>query len=301
MADYPSPVVRDMGTDTKTPRNQGVVYETSFWGFKCQSPSLSLPGRGLFSSPSLFAILRNSCYTLAVKHRAVSSIDAGSIALLPLIILTCCIASYLIGSLPFGLWIGLIWKGVDIRTLGSKNIGATNVLRVLGPAPAATVFVLDTLKGAFVLVLAVDLLQANIPFPFHVLIGLCAIIGHTFSPFLQFKGGKGVATSLGVLLALSPLVAVIALVSWLVILGITRYVSLASLVAAYTLPFSALQVHATLAEAHSPERWWMFWLGIVLAVLVTVKHRANIQRLLAGTEPKIGQRVEAPSESAEVH
>lgn len=215
-----------------------------------------------------------------------------------MILLICfaCCASYLIGSLPFGLWIGLAWKGVDIRTLGSKNIGATNVLRVLGPGPAAVVFVLDTLKGALAIIVFIDLLLpgAAVPFLYRVLIGLCAILGHTFSPFLRFKGGKGVATSLGALLALNPLVATVALIAWGLVLAFSRYVSLASLVAAWTLPFAAFNI------APPSDQRWLVGLGLGLAILVTVKHRSNIARLLSGTESKIGKRVETPAESAEV-
>lgn len=209
-----------------------------------------------------------------------------------LLVIFCAAVSFLLGSLPFGVWIGLAWKGVDIRTLGSKNIGATNVYRVLGPAPAAVVFVLDALKGALGIVLFGELF--HLPISFRILIGVSAILGHTFSPLLRFKGGKGVATSLGVLLALNWIAALIGLAAWLIVLAISRYVSLASLVAAYTLPCYAWQMPA------GPERLWMLGLGIGLAILVTVKHRGNIQRLLHGTESKIGQRVGVPSESEEV-
>ncbi len=212
---------------------------------------------------------------------------------------SCAVVSYLLGSLPFGVWIGLAWKGVDIRTLGSKNIGATNVFRVLGPAPAVVVLLLDALKGALGIVLFSACFQSLYPADMHivfrVLIGVSAIFGHTFSPFLRFKGGKGVATSLGALLALNWMGALIAVVAWAAVLAIFRYVSLASLVGAYTLPFSAWRI----ADIH--ERQWMLWLGIALAILVTVKHRGNMQRLLHGTESRIGQRVDIPAESAEVH
>lgn len=206
------------------------------------------------------------------------------------ILCLCFLVSYLIGSFPFGLWVGLLWKQVDIRTLGSQNIGATNVLRVLGPGPGLTVFALDTAKGAAGIVLAHLFLPHNAPFYQFMLIGFLAIAGHTFSPFLRFKGGKGVATSLGVLLALSLPVGLIGLGIWIALVAITRYVSLASIVAACTLPVTSL-----LCTGLS-ERRWMFGLAVMLAVLVTVKHRANIQRLLHGAESKIGQRVQVPAE-----
>jgi glycerol-3-phosphate acyltransferase PlsY len=218
---------------------------------------------------------------------------------LPLIIAACCVSSYLIGALPFGLWVGLLWKGVDIRTLGSKNIGATNVLRVLGPGPGLMVFGLDTLKGAVGITLAGYLsAQQVIPtlsFSALMLVGFCAILGHTFSPLLRFKGGKGVATSLGVLIALSPVVAGIGLGCWILVVATSRYVSLGSLAAAFVLPFAA---YFTMPDA---QRWWMVGLTAVMGVLVIVLHRGNIRRLLAGAEAKIGQRVtvEQPAETVE--
>lgn len=217
----------------------------------------------------------------------------------PYVVAVLALASYLIGSLPFGLWVGLA-KGVDIRTLGSKNIGATNVLRVLGPVPGALVFALDTLKGAVGILIASQTKFAPfetttfsgpdpIRMPFLVLIGLCAVLGHTFSPFLKFKGGKGIATSLGVLLALSWQVALVCLGIWIVCVTITRYVSLASLLAAAGLPITSYLL------LNGEDRTWMLGLTIALLVLVTVKHRVNIGRLLDGTESKFGQRVAAPA------
>lgn len=211
-------------------------------------------------------------------------------------LLLCCMVSYLVGALPFGLWTGLLWKGVDIRTLGSKNIGATNVLRVLGPAPAALVFLLDAGKGVAGVLLARMLWSAmgiggtvQLAMPFQVLIGLCAVLGHSFSPFLRFKGGKAVTTSLGVLLALGWQVGVVALVVWTALVLLTRYVSLSSIAAAVAVPISALCLLT------GEQRLWMTALGIVLATLVIVKHRPNIQRLLTGTESRIGERVQLPA------
>ncbi len=204
------------------------------------------------------------------------------------IIIGASLLSYLFGSLPFGLWIGLVWKKVDVRTLGSKNIGATNVLRVLGPGPAALSFALDVLKGA----VGVSLLRIYAAPPpetsFHwlVLVGLCAVLGHTFSIFLRFQGGKGIATSLGLLLALSWPVALTSLAVWLLVTALTRYVSLASLLASFALPFAS---YFLLRQPE--ERLWMVIITTLLAVLVTVKHLPNIKRLLAGTEAKLGKKV----------
>jgi len=227
-----------------------------------------------------------------------------SLAYLPYLIAGLALVSYLIGSLPFGLWVGLA-KDVDIRTLGSKNIGATNVLRVLGPRAGALVMLLDVLKGVAGILIArqfhyVELAFGSLnfrhiifPLPYLVLIGLCAVLGHSFSPFLKFKGGKGIATSLGILLALSWQVALIGLGIWILFVAVTRYVSLASLLAALSLPISSYFL------LRGEDRVWMLGLTIALLVLVTVKHRANIGRLLNGAEPKFGQRVKEPAPAAE--
>jgi len=215
----------------------------------------------------------------------------GIIALL-LITLFCCVVSYIVGSFPFGLWVGQLWKGVDIRTLGSKNIGATNVLRVLGPGPGALVFLLDTLKGCVGVALAYKLIP-NAHFLVYIIVGFLGIAGHIFSIFLRFKGGKGVATSFGALLALSYPMALITLAAWVIILAVTRYVSVAALSAGLILPFAAY------FTVPPPGKIWMVGLSIALCILVTVKHWANILRLRNGTESKIGQRVEILAEETD--
>lgn len=206
-----------------------------------------------------------------------------------LVIVIGALVSYLLGALPFGLWIGLWWKGVDVRTVGSKNIGATNVFRALGAGPALTVFALDALKGAAgiigLLLLWPHFADGALPFPARIVLGLCAVVGHTFSPFLGFAGGKGIASSLGMLLALDWRVGLIGLGVWIVVVALTRYVSVASIVAAFSLPVSALLL------LHGADRLWLLSLTALLAVYVTVKHKANMQRLRAGTEPKFGQRI----------
>jgi glycerol-3-phosphate acyltransferase PlsY len=212
-----------------------------------------------------------------------------------LLIVVGCLVSYLIGSLPFGLWTGLLWKGVDIHTLGSKNIGATNVLRVLGLGPGLTVFVLDTLKGGAGIWLTQGYAAAHgdpLPFRWLVLFGLVAVLGHTFSPFLRFRGGKGVATTLGVLFALAWQVGVVGFSVFLITLGLTRYVSVGSLAAGISLPI------ASWVFLQGEQRIGMIVLTLVIDTLVFIKHRANIQRLIAGTEPKIGQRATAPAEES---
>ncbi len=209
----------------------------------------------------------------------------------PTVIVLLCLVSYLTGSLPFGLWVGWAWKGVDIRALGSKNTGATNAWRVLGPWPAILIFLLDVCKGMVGILLARFLLgemAIGRLFPLLVGIGLCAVIGHTLSPFLRFNGGKGVATTLGVMFALSWPVAVIGFGTWFVVVGITRYVSFSSLAAGIGLIVGS---YLTLS---GPAQMWMVGLCTLILVLVTIKHRANIRRLLDGTEAKIGQRPPVP-------
>ncbi|HEX2952012.1 MAG TPA: glycerol-3-phosphate acyltransferase, partial [Armatimonadota bacterium] len=159
--------------------------------------------------------------------------------------------------------------------------------------PGLTVIALDTVKGAVGIMLAHMILPHQITFGVYILIGFLAVAGHTFSIFLRFKGGKGVATSLGVLLALSWPVGAIAFAVWLICVAVTRYVSIASMAAGISLPFGAL------CTMHGDDRWWMAGLGAVLAIMVVIKHRANIQRLLAGTESKIGQRVKLPSKTVD--
>jgi acyl-phosphate glycerol 3-phosphate acyltransferase len=199
--------------------------------------------------------------------------------------------AYVIGSIPFGYLVARA-KGVDIFQQGSGNIGATNVGRVLGWRYGILVFVLDFLKGALA-VLAIGLF----PSVFHrlspesgsrddlaVVAGLAALLGHIFSPFLRFKGGKGVATGAGVVAVLVPIPAAAALVMWLAVLVVSCYVSLASLTAALALCVVRL---LTCAEPLAPgERILTAFCGLA-ALLVLARHRANIARLLAGNENRV--------------
>ncbi len=204
-------------------------------------------------------------------------------------ILTALIA-FLAGSLPTGLLVARLFK-VDIRAVGSGNIGATNVFRVLGKGPGLFVLAVDALKGV-VAVLGVPVLIAQwflakgIKPPdswvwLPILGGLCAVLGHNYTPWLKFRGGKGIATSAGVLASLLPIAFGIALITFLVLLAFTSYVSLASLAAALILPFAAWLTQK------DPR---LVWLAAVLAALAFYKHRSNIQRLIAGKENRIGHR-----------
>jgi glycerol-3-phosphate acyltransferase PlsY len=183
--------------------------------------------------------------------------------------------SYLIGSIPNGLIIGKSWFGVDLRQFGSNNIGATNAFRVLGTWPAFWVFVTDVTKG----VLGVHLGQWLLGTPIALLLGgIAAIAGHNWSIFLGFKGGRGVATGLGVIAVLAPQVTAVIFLIWAVIVYFTRYVSLASIVAAAFVPV-AMWLFA--------EKMEVFYFGIVAALFVIIRHRPNIERLLKGEESKI--------------
>ena len=215
----------------------------------------------------------------------------------------CVLAGYLCGAIPFGLLVGRA-KGVDVRAHGSRNIGATNVGRVLGRGYGVLVFVLDLLKGLGPVMLTGLWLSAGTTNENAVLQGasgaLCwvavaaaCIIGHMFPVYLKFKGGKGVATSLGVLLGIYPYFTgpgLIAFSLWIVLTGITRYVSVGSMAAAVAFPIIFALAARMQRETWGTiqQLWPMYAFAIVLATLVVYRHRGNLQRLLAGTESKIG-------------
>ena len=187
------------------------------------------------------------------------------------------LGAYLLGSIPFGLLIAKIWK-VDIRRHGSGNIGATNVLRTLGTLPGAMVFALDFLKGS--LAVCLGYWAGSDPL-IVLLLGIAAIFGHMFPLFLGFRGGKGAATGLGVLFALSPEIFMVALVLAAVLIYATRYVSVASVTTAFAAALLMFVFHQPLPYA----------LGtLIVAVVILLRHRPNIKRLLNGTEPKIGEK-----------
>ena len=183
------------------------------------------------------------------------------------------IAVYVIGSIPSGLIIGKTFFNIDVRHYGSKNIGATNTYRVLGWKAALPVFLCDALKGA----VGVYLL-ASYGAPFAVLGGILAMVGHNWPFLLGFKGGRGVATGLGVLIALSPLVAVICFATWGIIVYFTKLVSLGSIVGAELVP-SLMYI--------TGESWWFIGFGALAAAFVILRHKDNIIRLLKGNELKV--------------
>lgn len=197
--------------------------------------------------------------------------------LLPLLLL-----AYLLGSLPFSAWIARS-QGVDLREVGSGNVGATNVLRALGPRWGALALALDAGKGALAIWLGASRGLADWSL---LAVGFAAILGHVFSFLLGFRGGKGVATSLGVFLALEPLGGLIALAVFAATVALTRWVSLGSLLGGLTL------VGVLVVRKGPTAPTTLF--ALLAWVLLAVRHRANIQRILAGTESRIG----SPRESA---
>jgi glycerol-3-phosphate acyltransferase PlsY len=207
-------------------------------------------------------------------------------------ILTALVA-YLLGSIPTGFLVGKM-RGIDIREVGSGNIGATNVLRALGTVAGVMVMLADALKGWLaVAVLARISAHWFLTSPsalqlegMAVLAGLCAILGHNFTCWLRFKGGKGIATSAGVLVALVPYALLIILAVWLLVLAVSGYVSLASVCASFTLPF------ATWLTGRSVT---LIVVTAAMAALAIWKHRANLKRLAAGTEHRLGKSREAES------
>ena len=206
------------------------------------------------------------------------------------------LAGYLLGSIPAGYLAGRWLQGVDIRTLGSGSTGATNVLRQFGKGPALVVFLVDVLKGTAAVVLAKALLE---PLPgtatgadwlsdsWVVAAGLAALAGHIWPVWLGWRGGKAVATALGMLLGLTTPVGLACFGVFLTVLSISRIVSLSSVAAAISLPLLML---GWFHDHAMGLRWPYLVLALLTSSLVIWRHRSNLQRLLAGTEPKLGQK-----------
>ena len=191
------------------------------------------------------------------------------------------VASYLLGATPTSYIAGRLGRGIDLREHGSKNLGATNVYRILGWVYAVPVAIIDVAKG--VIPVALFGHWADGPRWLPVTLGGAAVVGHIFSPYVRFKGGKGVATAAGVFIALAPWAFAIALPVWGLALWLTGYVSVSSIFAALTVP---LWVRLTAGGGGGAT----FWASVVLALLIVVAHRSNIQRLRAGTESRFRTR-----------
>jgi glycerol-3-phosphate acyltransferase PlsY len=187
--------------------------------------------------------------------------------------------AYLAGSIPTSYLAGRT-AGIDLREHGSKNLGATNVYRVLGWKYAVPVGLFDVLKGAVPVALATRFVSDPAWIP--VLVGCMAVVGHVFSVFLRFRGGKGVATAAGVVLALAPLPLGISAVIWIGLLATTGFVSVASMAGAVAFPVAVRLL--------MPSAAYTFWIGVVLATFIVYTHRSNIQRLIAGTENRFRRR-----------
>ena len=199
------------------------------------------------------------------------------------------VGSYMLRSIPFGYLAGR-FAGIDIRKLGSGNIGATNAVRVLGKKYGYPVFALDFLKGFGVV--RISMLMASGPPPgwnspeiFGIAAAISCVIGHSYPPWLKFKGGKGVATSAGTLFALAPMVGFIGVAIWMVTFWVTRYVSLASVTAAVALPIVILAVSWRNENAKA-----IFYFSVCVAAVVIWRHRSNLSRLLSGTEPRFTRK-----------
>ena len=193
--------------------------------------------------------------------------------------------AYLAGSLPTGFLVARAMR-VDITQVGSGNIGATNVFRVLGKGPGALVLIVDLLKGALAVLVAPMLAAAMTPtdlLALPALAALGAVLGHNYTCWLGFKGGKGVATSAGAMAALIPPAFGVTVITWLLVFFLTRYVSMASIAAALILPV------ATIFTVSGPTRWPLVAFTSALAALAVWRHRANIERLKAGTEHRINK------------
>ena len=200
------------------------------------------------------------------------------------------LGSYLLGSIPFGYVAGKI-RGIDIRKIGSGNIGATNVVRVIGKRYGYSVFVLDFLKGFGAVKISMSIatdarLEWASPEIFGILAAIASVIGHSFPVWLKFRGGKGVATSAGALFGLIPLAALIGIVIWVLVFWFTRYVSVASVVAAATLPLVIL-IMTRLNQIHGNA---LFYSSLGLAAVVMWRHRSNFSRLMHGSEPRFTRK-----------
>ncbi len=191
-------------------------------------------------------------------------------------------ASYLIGAIPTSYLVGKWFRGIDLREHGSRNLGATNLYRTLGWKYALPVGAFDVLKGTLPVLLFGPKAPA-VPY-FPIWCGVVAVIGHVFSVFVGFKGGKGVATAAGMIIGLAPLAFPVVLAVWVLVVWLTGYVSLGSIIAALSFPPADWLLHPARRSVLTVT------FDIALAAFIIWKHRQNIQRLLAGTENRFGKR-----------
>ena len=200
------------------------------------------------------------------------------------------LASYLLGSIPFGYLAGRM-AGIDIRNCGSGNVGATNVIRTLGKSYGYPVFALDFLKGLGAVkmsILIATRMQSewNPPEMFGIVAAISSVLGHSFPVWLRFKGGKGVATSAGALFGLAPVAVLVGVAIWIVTFWLTRYVSVASIAAAAALPLVILVT----TWLNRTTGKLLFFSSVCLAAVVIWRHRSNLSRLIHGTEPRFNRK-----------
>lgn len=204
--------------------------------------------------------------------------------------------AYLVGSIPFGLIVGLS-RGIDPRKAGSGNIGATNLGRLLGGRYFALVFTLDLLKGLLPVAVAAWVLRdqgkGREEFALWLAVGFAAILGHMFSPFLGFKGGKGVATSAGVLLGVFPYYTVpgiVVILVWIAVFQTTRYVSVASMIGSVLFPVAYVAIGLTVGWSIVADQLPLLAFAVLVPLMIVYKHRGNIARLRAGTENRFARK-----------
>ena len=190
------------------------------------------------------------------------------------------LASYLLGSIPSAVWLGKYLHGIDVREHGSKNAGATNCFRLLGKRTGTLVLAMDISKGVLSMLLSSYLLKENGSMVFLMLAAGICVLGHVFPVFAGFRGGKGVATSLGVFLGLNPLTALTCILVFLLVFMATRYVSLSSITAAFLLPFISFFIY-------HQEAIEVIYFNIILSLIVILAHHKNIKRLIAGEEQRM--------------
>jgi len=193
---------------------------------------------------------------------------------------------YILGAIPFSYILGKIIKGIDIRQMGSCNVGATNLMRCAGKPLGITALVLDVSKGVLAVSIIADFFYSPAipvnPYLYRVVLGLTAVAGHIWTVFLKFKGGKGVATTIGVLIGLSPIAVIPGLLVWCLFALIYKYVSLSSIAMSVSLPVFMLVFS-------QPKEYTI--LSIMLCIVIIYRHRLNICRLINGTEYKIGKKI----------
>jgi len=200
-----------------------------------------------------------------------------------MILLIAIALAYLLGSIPTSFWLGKLVKGIDIREHGSKNPGATNALRVLGKPLGFTTLLVDILKGTAAVLVAMKLLGITLDWQL-LLVGLAAVSGHIFTLFLRFKGGKGVATTFGIFLALAPWATIYTLGIFIIVVTLSRYVSLGSIISAVCFPLFIYLIDGNILYTA---------LAILIGTFIIWRHRSNIQRIREGKENKIFNKTTA--------